>query len=667
MTAHRLPDVLPANTNTSRLWDCLSIARRITIIVAMGLLSLTGGIVVHVVSDATMRDYATNSDRMTALSAEARTLREAVLVMHLAHQQAGQDPVGGAAAFAEAGTTAMAAMERAGAMTAEELPHLQVYAAGLAEAERVFGDYVGTVNHIGRDDSEGLRRALAEPVARIEKELVLWPGVGAILGRVQALKRFEQAFLAQPDDDARGHLRKAANELDFALFGGPFDDATKAALSEAVGAYTRTLQDYTDAVAAQAVVRETLAEVLAGMTEAADALTAQAGAAVAAAAVAADQVRQTARLMLLIGGTLAGLAVAAASFAIARSITAPLERLTHCVEKLAAGETGVVVPDVGHRSEIGAVARALEVLRGHADAQRALEAEAARKQAADHQRVRRLDALAADFDSSVRDLMSSVSEACAGLGGAADVMVDTAERTRSQGAAVASASSQAATNVDTAAAAAQEMAVTVAEIGRQVRDSGMIAAEAVSEAHVAGAAVAALADAAQRIGDVVRLITDIASQTNLLALNATIEAARAGDAGKGFAVVANEVKRLAGQTAQATDEIVSQIASVQEKTQGAVNAIAGIDAIIGRIDATAVAIAAAVDQQTAATTEISRHVQQAARGTEEVSHNIHGVSQAADDAGEAALKVGAAADGLSRVSGNLGRTVETFLAGVRAA
>ncbi len=667
MTAHRLPDVLASTTEEVRIWDRLSIARRIIIIVAMGLLSLTGGIVVHMVSDGIMHDYATNRDRMTALSAEARTLREAVLVMHLAHQRAGQDPAGGAAAFAKAGASAAAAMERAGTLAADGQRYLQAYGTGLAEARQMFEDYVGTVNRIGRDDGEGLRRALAEPVVRIEKELVLWSGVGAILGRVQALKRFEQAFLVQPDDDARGHLRKAASELDFALFGGPFDDATKVALSDAVAGYTRLLQGYTDAVAAQAIAGGSLVEILAGMTRAADSLTADAGTAVAAATAAADEVRHTARLMLLVGGALAGVAVAAASFVIARSITAPLERLTRCVERVAAGDTEEPVSDVHHRSEIGAVARALEVLRGHAEAQRTLKEDAARKQAADQQRVQRLDALAADFDGSVRDLMASVRDACVGLGGAADVMVDTAERTRSQGAAVASASSLAAANVDTAAAAAQEMAATVAEIGRQVRDSGAIAAEAVGEAHVAAGAVAALADAAQRIGDVVRLITDIASQTNLLALNATIEAARAGDAGKGFAVVANEVKRLAAQTAQATDEIVSQIASVQEKTKGAVNAIAGIDAIIGRIDATAVAIAAAVDQQTAATTEIFRHMQQAARGTEDVSRNIHGVSQAADEAGEAALRVGAAADGLNQVSGNLGRTVETFLAGVRAA
>ena len=175
-----------------------------------------------------------------------------------------------------------------------------------------------------------------------------------------------------------------------------------------------------------------------------------------------------------------------------------------------------------------------------------------------------------------------------------------------------------------------------------------------------------LAQAAQKIGDVVSLITDIAEQTNLLALNATIEAARAGDAGKGFAVVASEVKNLANQTAKATDEIGAQIAGIQTATQEAVAAIEGIGKTISKIDEVAAGVASAVEEQGAATQEIARNVEQAAAGTQEVSSNISGVSQAANETGSAATQIHTAANRLAGRSEALRREVDKFLANVRA-
>jgi methyl-accepting chemotaxis protein len=173
--------------------------------------------------------------------------------------------------------------------------------------------------------------------------------------------------------------------------------------------------------------------------------------------------------------------------------------------------------------------------------------------------------------------------------------------------------------------------------------------------------------AANKIGEVVALITDIAEQTNLLALNATIEAARAGDAGKGFAVVASEVKNLANQTAKATDEIGAQIAGVQAATQEAVTAIEVIVKTISEIDSISSSIASAVEEQGAATQEIARNVEQAAAGTQEVSSNIGGVSAAANDTGAAATQIRGASAELSRQSETLRTEVEKFLANVRAA
>ena len=232
---------------------------------------------------------------------------------------------------------------------------------------------------------------------------------------------------------------------------------------------------------------------------------------------------------------------------------------------------------------------------------------------------------------------------------------------------VAGAAQAATLSVHTVATNAEQLAAAVQEISVRVAESARIAGQAVAEARATDESVASLADAAARIGDVVRLIGDIAGRTNLLALNATIEAARAGEAGRGFAVVASEVKSLASQTARATEGIAAQITAMQGATGHAVGALRSIAGTIERMSEIATTIAGAVEQQGMATREIARSVQEAAAGTAKVDANIGVLTRAVQDTGAQSGAVVAAAGALSEQAGGLGREVATFLGEMRRA
>ncbi|MBT7768780.1 MAG: chemotaxis protein, partial [Rhodospirillales bacterium] len=207
---------------------------------------------------------------------------------------------------------------------------------------------------------------------------------------------------------------------------------------------------------------------------------------------------------------------------------------------------------------------------------------------------------------------------------------------------------------------------SITEISRQVSQSAESTTMAVTEAERGKEMVQSLVEAAQKIGEVVALITDIADQTNLLALNATIEAARAGDAGKGFAVVASEVKNLANQTAKATEEISSQISDIQDATQGAVSAIDEIAKTIGEVNEISATISAAVEEQGAATSEIARSVENAANETQNVKNNIEGVSRVVSETNTVADDLLSAASMLSDQSSGLRQEVDKFLGDMRS-
>ncbi|WP_315706255.1 MULTISPECIES: methyl-accepting chemotaxis protein [unclassified Bradyrhizobium] len=355
------------------------------------------------------------------------------------------------------------------------------------------------------------------------------------------------------------------------------------------------------------------------------------------------------------------------SLYLVRDVSRGIASIVTPMQALGQGDLAAEVPHRGQKTEMGAMADALQIFKEALIAKKAADEAATRDAEAKIERGRRVDSITREFEAMIGEIVSTVSAASTQLEASAGTLTSTAARSQQLATTVASASEEASANVQSVATATEEMASSVNEISRQVQESARIANEAVDQARSTTGRVSELSRAATRIGDVVELINTIAGQTNLLALNATIEAARAGEAGRGFAVVATEVKALAEQTAKATGEIGQQISGIQAATQESVSAIRDISSTIEKLSEIASTIAAAVEEQGAATQEISRNVQQAARGTQDVSSNITDVQRGATETGSASSQVLSAAQTLSGDSNRLRQEVSKFLTSVRAA
>ncbi len=265
------------------------------------------------------------------------------------------------------------------------------------------------------------------------------------------------------------------------------------------------------------------------------------------------------------------------------------------------------------------------------------------------------------FRGGVEGVLKTVTESVAAMKSTAAALSGTSSDTTAHTAGAVRTSNDAFAGVESAAAAADELSKSIAEINRQVVSAGDVVRAATAEAQSTNAIIAGLAQAAQKIDDVVKLIQSVAGQTNLLALNATIEAARAGSAGKGFAVVASEVKALAVQTAKATDDIASQIAAVQSSTQSAVRAIGSITGRMEEIRQFTSAIASSVEEQHAATAEISNNVAAAAMGSRSVVAVLERVSGAIADMRCSADTVLTASTAVEKAADSLRGSVDGFL------
>ena len=318
------------------------------------------------------------------------------------------------------------------------------------------------------------------------------------------------------------------------------------------------------------------------------------------------------------------------SFVIGRSISRPLKALTAVMRRLAEGDFDVETPPLGRNNELATMGRTISVFRENALAvEDAKRFESQRQREMDEHKRATMNALAGEIDEKVRGSVETVTIAVEDIRTAIGAVRDNVERTKVQSEAVATSSETTSNNVDTVAEASASLAATIRSVATQVHDATAVFRTAVGQAEETDRTVKNLRSASDRIGDVIGLISDIASQTNLLALNATIEAARAGEVGRGFAVVAAEVKALASQTATATEDITEEVNAIKTETLRAVEAIEEISRIITQVDTVFATISDVVSQQGDATSRISENTREAADASRSVFRDIREVQSIA--------------------------------------
>ncbi|WP_158639126.1 methyl-accepting chemotaxis protein [Elioraea rosea] len=413
-----------------------------------------------------------------------------------------------------------------------------------------------------------------------------------------------------------------------------------------------------DAASLDALVRERLYQTLDPLTEAIDALMAHE---VAAAEAAFGEAKASAAFWgstfgLL--GILSLLVVLATGIVIQRRALGPLAALAAATRQIAAGAWRTAVPASGRQDELGQMADAVATLRdAGAEAERLRgEHERLRVEAVEACRLALRD-MADKVEQATHRTLEDTRDTAARISADAASVAGATERVGTSAQAVAAAARHSLASAETVATAAEELTTSIDEIATRVRQTASTAQRAAGDAERTERAVAALSSAVTNVGEVVRLISEIAGQTNLLALNATIEAARAGEAGKGFAVVAGEVKSLANQTAKATDDIAQRIAEIRRETDASIAAVRAIIGGVREVDQVAATISAAVGQQLAATQQIARTVAESASASREVTDRIGEVSVTAVDAGAQAAAVGASIASLAASVAQLGSDV----------
>jgi methyl-accepting chemotaxis protein len=498
------------------------------------------------------------------------------------------------------------------------------------------------------------------------------------LGRQRGLLNGIIASGKAPNDSQLAAIGNASGAISIALAGADaraarlgraFQDSTKAA-ADATGTINARLKELLIAASAGQPYPVSSQEWFQQATQAIDAVIGARQALEQQTAASAVQLRSTRswNLSIAILVVLAGIGVLlGAFFIVTRQILRPMGELSRAIGYFAREDYSITVPHCQRQDELGVMARSVEVLKEAGQEAARLRAAEAQQRADRDRRTQSVEQLISGFDEAASRAIREMSSAATELEATASQMSGISTETLRQSKDATGSTARAADKIQAVAAAAEELSGSIAEIQRQAARSSQSAEQTMQQAEQADRTLASLAVAAQRIGDVVRLISDIAGQTNLLALNATIEAARAGEAGKGFAVVASEVKALATQTAKATDDIAQLVSEIQSVTDHSVAAIRQVSGAISGQSHIAGEIAHAVDQQSAATAEIAGSVSDAAGSVVQVEGAMEQVTGAAEEAGDMSRQVSVASSNLARNATMLQDEIVRFFAAIRAA
>jgi methyl-accepting chemotaxis protein len=529
-----------------------------------------------------------------------------------------------------------------------------------------FVELVQMQEKIGLERGSGLNGDLQKQFAAIDEKLSA-PGMEQLRAKLMMIVRYLRDFSLKHDEETVSQIEIDREQFNFLLSSMEMMPDDEKALTAQMDAYLATIKKWAETTLLRDEQVKTLSAIYSEIEPALQKITSTAQRGMQDAQATLDRTREATFVIVLATSAVSFVAVVVIGFLVGRSISRPMMGLTRATTDLADGNIELEIPATERKDEIGDLARAVLVFKQNAVEKRRLEAQEAEDRAAKEQRAKAVEALIQNFEAASNEALQNVLDAASSLQDTSSTMASAAETTNQQSEAVRTGAESAAENVQTVATATEELSTSIGEISEQVAQSNTVAEQAVEESRKTRETMQGLAKSAETIGDVVNLIQEIAAQTNLLALNATIEAARAGEAGKGFAVVASEVKQLANQTSQATDQIAQQIASIQSTAASAVDAITKVDAVIDQISGYSAAVASAVEEQSAATRHIADNVQQAASGTNTVTESIGGLNEAANESAQAAQQVRLLSGNLSEEAERLKEVAHAFLQDVRAA